>query len=360
MSLTATASVTTLQKIKELLGLHDARTYHISPDRPNVRLTIKRVSDQGAECMQWLVNMLIEKKEDCKKIIVFCRRLQDCSRVYSFINSKLKHERDGRRLFNMMHSKTPERVKAKVVASLMDATSSLRVVVATKILGLGIDAKCDMVVHYGPPSSTEDYLQQSGRAGRTGEQADAVMFYSGKQLRNLQASMLNAIHNSDNHCIRSMILDDFGFSRQEMIPLHLCCSFCANNCTCGVCDNDEITFLLSSHSPESFAPMSVRIVPPDNLKQLKLNLLTLKEELDGEVVITSPTYTKPDIIHGLSLDIITHIVKEADKLCSIDDLLDFGHIINTVTAAKVLMIFADLFDDLDTDIMGDISDDTDI
>ena len=243
MSLTATASVTTLQKIKELLGLHDARTYHISPDRPNVRLTIKRVSDQGAECMQWLVDMLIEKKEDCK---------------------------------------------------------------------------------------------------------------------NLQASMLNAIHNSDNHCIRNMILDDFGFSRQEMIPLHLCCSFCANNCTCGVCDNDEMTFLLSSHSPESFAPMSVRAVPPDNLKQLKLNLLKLKEELDGEVVITSPTYIKPDIIHGLSLDIITHIVKEADKLCSIDDLLDFGHIINTVTAAKVLMIFADLFDDLDTDIMGDISDDTDI
>ena len=81
MSLTALASVTTLQKIKELLGLHDARTYHISPDRPNVRLTNKRVSHQGAECMQWLVDMLIEKKEDCKKIIVFCRSLQDCTRV---------------------------------------------------------------------------------------------------------------------------------------------------------------------------------------------------------------------------------------------------------------------------------------
>ena len=360
MSLTATASQTTLLKLQELLGLHDARIYRESPDRQNIKLTIQRAKVQGPQCLQWLVNLLKQNGKDCKKIIVFCRRLHDCSSVYSFISGNLRNMQDGRSLYNMVHSKTPERVKGKIIDSLMDPYSCPRVVIATKVLGLGIDAKCDMVVHYGPPCSTEDYLQQSGRAGRMGEEAEAVMIYSGRQMRNVQASMLNVIHRSSSHCIRATVLEDFGFVPQNIYPGHLCFTYCATKCLCGTCEDVGTTLYETDSVEATSAPISVRSVPSEIRRQPHVNLIRLKEKLDAEVILTNPTYTKPELIHGLSMYIITHIVGAADKVGSVDDLLDFGHLVCSTTASRVCDVFPDVFEDMDVDLLDNVCDDTDM
>ena len=54
----------------------------------------------------------------------------------------------------------------------------VRVVFATMALGMGVDFKdLDCVVHYGAPRSLDDYFQESGRAGREGQQSVSTIFW---------------------------------------------------------------------------------------------------------------------------------------------------------------------------------------
>lgn len=54
----------------------------------------------------------------------------------------------------------------------------VRVVSATVALGIGINFKgLNRVIHYGAPSSIEDYFQESGRACRTGDQAKSTIYW---------------------------------------------------------------------------------------------------------------------------------------------------------------------------------------
>ena len=53
-----------------------------------------------------------------------------------------------------------------------------RVVFATNALGMGVHfVGVNTVIHSGAPHSLDDYLQESGRAGRTGEQATSTIYW---------------------------------------------------------------------------------------------------------------------------------------------------------------------------------------
>lgn len=107
-------------------------------------------------------------------------------------------------------------------AFIMD---EVQVVVATIAFGMGIDKpSIRRVVHYGAVRSLEHYVQQCGRAGRDGDEAECVAFIKA---------------DKDASEARHLILHDFAHSpggathTERMLALHAeCAAFLADSAHC--------------------------------------------------------------------------------------------------------------------------------
>ena len=113
--------------------------------------------------------------------------------------------------------------KKQEIIDLLSFTGHFRIVIATSALGMGINM-CDLhhVYHFGPPRDLEDYMQEIGRAGRSGDQVHAIFLFKWIHLLGCSEEMKSFVLKNDQ-CLRK-ILEEHSKSSENRVtlqPLHL-------------------------------------------------------------------------------------------------------------------------------------------
>ncbi|EJD6368242.1 ATP-dependent DNA helicase RecQ [Providencia rettgeri] len=218
MALTATADETTRADIIRLLELRDPLVHVSSFDRPNIRYT------------------LVEKYKPLDQLWFFIKSQKGKAGIV-YCNSRNKVEETTERL--QKRGLSVAAYHAGLEASqrewVQDAflKDNLQVVVATVAFGMGINkSNVRFVAHFDIPRNIEAYYQETGRAGRDGVEAEAILFYdpadmawlrrcleekSAGMQQDIERHKLNAIaaFAEAQTCRRLVLLNYFGENRQQ-------------------------------------------------------------------------------------------------------------------------------------------------
>ena len=212
LALTATADNQTRADVMAQLGIADTGLVLAGFDRPNIRYAIRHRDNPVRQLTELMAN-------EPGPGIVYAqtrRKVEDLAEKLATAT--------GRPVLPYHAGLDPE-VRAANQAAFV--ASEDIVIVATVAFGMGID-KPDVrfVAHVGVPKSIEGYYQETGRAGRDGDPAQAIMFWGAGDFatarqrlaevdearRNAERARLDALAGlvETAECRRAVLLRHFG------------------------------------------------------------------------------------------------------------------------------------------------------
>jgi ATP-dependent DNA helicase RecQ len=166
IALTATADHATQADIVHQLGLHNPFIFKGGFDRPNIRYNLLAKYKGGDQVVDFV------KQQRGSSGIVYCNSR---AKVDDLVAKLQKAGIKGGAYHAGKETQERERIQNLFLAD------DIQVVVATVAFGMGINkSNVRFVVHHDVPRSIESFYQETGRAGRDGMPAEALLLFDDK------------------------------------------------------------------------------------------------------------------------------------------------------------------------------------
>ena len=250
MACTATVTKSVRDEVITLLDMKGCEFVSTSPDRPNIYYGVKPRTEIILDMLP-LLNSLKEHKNSAPRVIVYYPSLNICADLYATFHFELGQDSyhppgaeqiSDNRLFGMYHSNTPQYNKEVILKSMDQPDGVVRIVFATIALGMGVNLRgVNTIIHYGAPRSIDDYFQESGRGGRTGNYAESIVYWTPsdcpqrkdpKSVRDYEVNAVRRYLENVTMCRRQWLLDYFDpiCAKPGLVPSK-CCDICATKTT---------------------------------------------------------------------------------------------------------------------------------
>lgn len=222
---TATASPADEVEIQELLGV-EMKAFHCKFDRKNLIFS-KREADNRKEKLHLVKEYL--KKYDPHHTVIYC----NTRKAVEAVAAELEKKHPGQ--VGKYHSGLT--AKEKVRQQTRFCSGEYKTIVATSAFGMEIDLPdIELVIHFNMPLSMNDYIQQTGRAGRDGGKAHCILLYSSEDFwmasalvepyentrLNESLRQMMAYCEDRKHCLKHLMLEALGQATGKK------CRFCTN------------------------------------------------------------------------------------------------------------------------------------
>ncbi len=227
IALTATADAQTQQDIIKKLN-YQPKQYLASFNRPNIHYHVVQKNNPLKQLNQFL------QTQKQQSGIIYCGTRNGVERVASKLQ-ELGYRARG------YHAGLPH-AERREVQSLF-RYDNIDIVVATIAFGMGIDKpNVRFVIHHDLPKTIESYYQETGRAGRDGLPANALLLYdpadSGRLRAWIASSTLEAQKRIEHHKLNHMLAFAEATHCRRQILLRYFNEIYDQACNnCDICDN---------------------------------------------------------------------------------------------------------------------------